>query len=83
MFAGERSLRQILEDALRIADRCVDQRDREGIIKSVNDITSMIDALAELRAQGKVRYGHLIDPSLTNTISKVKYKHRFQHAIVL
>ena len=54
---GERALRTILEDALRVADRCVNPDDRERILKAVGDIQSMVDALAELRNQGKVEVG--------------------------
>ena len=54
LCAGERALRQILDDALKIADRCAHPADRDGIVKAVSDIQSMADALAELRAQGKV-----------------------------
>ena len=53
-FSGERCLRQILEDGHRVAERCVNEEDREGINKLVSDITSMADALCELRQQGKV-----------------------------
>jgi hypothetical protein len=53
-FSGERALRQILDDALRIADRCTDPDQREAIHKAVSDILSMTDALSELRSQGKV-----------------------------
>jgi len=51
--AGERALRQILEDALRIADRCANPEDRDNITKTVSNLESMIDALCELRLQGK------------------------------
>ncbi len=44
----------MLDDALKIADRCVNPADREAILKAVSDIQSMKDALNELRAQGKV-----------------------------
>ena len=54
LLTGERALRSVLEDAMRIADRCTNPNDRESIIKAVGDIQSMVDALAELRAQGKV-----------------------------
>lgn len=52
--AGDRALRQILEDALRIADRCVNPDDRDSITKTASNIESMLDALCELRQQGKV-----------------------------
>ena len=52
--AGDRALRQILEDAMRIADRCVNPDDRDSISKTVSNVESMLDALCELRQQGKV-----------------------------
>lgn len=52
--AGERNLRQMLADALQIANCAANPEDRETIKKAVADIQSMVDALAELRAQGKV-----------------------------
>ncbi len=51
---GERYLRQMLADALQIANCATNPEDREAIKKAVSDIQSMTDALAELRAQGKV-----------------------------
>ena len=52
--SGERALRAILEEALKIAERCVNPDDRDAIVKMVGDISSMADALCELRAAGKV-----------------------------
>lgn len=49
---GEKALRQILEHALRIADRCL-PADRDVIRKAVADISNMVDSLSELRAEGK------------------------------
>jgi len=54
MFLGERALRQILEDSRRIADRCVNPEDRDSIARTASNIESMLDALCELRQQGKV-----------------------------
>ncbi|KAL3841953.1 hypothetical protein ACJMK2_020030 [Sinanodonta woodiana] len=51
--AGDKSLKQILEDARKIADRCTDHIDRDRILKAVSNIESMADALSELRQQGK------------------------------
>ncbi|KAK3594112.1 hypothetical protein CHS0354_040882 [Potamilus streckersoni] len=51
--AGDKSLKQILEDARKIADRCTDPIDRDRILKAVSNIESMADALSELRQQGK------------------------------
>lgn len=53
--SGERALRAILEEALKIAERCSNPEDRDAIVKMVGDISSMTDALCELRSQGKVR----------------------------
>lgn len=51
--AGDKSLRQILDDARKIADRCTNHHDRDVILKNVGDIESMANALSELRQQGK------------------------------
>ena len=48
---GEKSLRHILEYANRIADRSL-PADRDAIKKSVGDITSMVNALCEMRSEG-------------------------------
>ena len=45
---------QILEDAQRIADKCVNPDDRAAILKATADLISMTDALCELREQGLV-----------------------------
>ena len=42
---------------MRVADRCISVNDRERILKAAGDIQSMVDALVELRAQGKVQVG--------------------------
>ena len=39
---------------MRIADRCVNPDDRDSITKTVSNVESMLDALCELRQQGKV-----------------------------
>ncbi|XP_050719806.1 vinculin-like isoform X11 [Eriocheir sinensis] len=49
---GEKSLRQILAQADRVADRSLPP-DREAIRKLSGDISSMTDALCELRQDGK------------------------------
>lgn len=49
---GEKSLRQILTQADRVADRSLPP-DREAIRKLSGDISSMTDALCELRQDGK------------------------------
>lgn len=49
---GEKAVRQILDHALRVAERSLPQ-DRETIRKLVDDVTTMTDALCELRQDGK------------------------------
>lgn len=49
---GERSLRQILEHAVEVAERGL-PNDRDAIKKLVSEITTMVDALCELRDDGK------------------------------
>ncbi|XP_044727451.1 vinculin isoform X2 [Chrysoperla carnea] len=49
---GEKSVRQILDNASKIADRCL-PKDAEHIRKLVGDIQTMTDALCELRQDGK------------------------------
>ncbi|XP_025087820.1 vinculin-like isoform X11 [Pomacea canaliculata] len=51
--AGDKALKQILDDARRIADRCTNRQERDTILKNVSDIESMANALSELRQQGK------------------------------
>ena len=52
-IAGERALKSLLDDAMKVADRCAHQQDREEIVRGVQDIKSMMGALSELRQQGK------------------------------
>ncbi|CAG0884926.1 unnamed protein product [Cyprideis torosa] len=49
---GEKSLRLILENAERVADRALPP-DREAIRKLVGDIRSLTDALGELKSSGQ------------------------------
>ncbi|KAK7590064.1 hypothetical protein V9T40_001677 [Parthenolecanium corni] len=49
---GEKSLRQILNHASEVAERCL-PNDREAIKKMISEITTMVDALCELRDDGK------------------------------
>ena len=49
---GEKSVRQILEHALKVAERSL-PNDRDAIRKMCSDITTMTDALCELRQDGK------------------------------
>ncbi|GFS53436.1 vinculin, partial [Trichonephila inaurata madagascariensis] len=49
---GEKSLRSILNYALKVADKCLPS-DQKAISKLCGDITSMTNALCELREEGK------------------------------
>lgn len=49
---GEKALRQIIENANRVAERCLPQ-DGQKIRKLAGDITTMANALCELRQDGK------------------------------
>ncbi|XP_050314935.1 vinculin isoform X2 [Anthonomus grandis grandis] len=49
---GEKSLRQIVEDAQKVAERCL-PHDAHNIHKLCSDLTTMTDALCELRQDGK------------------------------
>ena len=49
---GEKALRQIIENAYKVADRCLPQ-DALKIRKLGSDITTMANALCELRHDGK------------------------------
>ncbi|XP_067655862.1 vinculin-like isoform X6 [Haliotis asinina] len=51
--AGDKALRQILEDSKKIADRCTNPSERDAIQRKISDIESMSNALSELRQQGK------------------------------
>ncbi|XP_074659984.1 vinculin-like isoform X2 [Tubulanus polymorphus] len=51
--SAEKSLRQIVAEARRIADICVLPEDRDVLMKACGDITTMANTLAELRYQGK------------------------------
>ena len=53
---GEKSLRSIVELSGRVSDRALPQ-DREAISKLAGDVSSMTNALCELRASGQVRAG--------------------------
>ncbi|XP_048506103.1 vinculin isoform X8 [Athalia rosae] len=50
---GEKSLRQIVEQAERLAERCLAPSQAEPITKLASQITTMTDALCELRQDGK------------------------------
>ncbi|KAF5290117.1 hypothetical protein FQA39_LY14898 [Lamprigera yunnana] len=49
---GEKSLRQIVEVAQKVADRCLPQ-DAHAINRVASELTTMTDALCELRQDGK------------------------------
>ena len=54
IFSGEKAVRQILEDAKRIADRMEPGPYQAAILKSITDIQTMLDELADLRSKGQV-----------------------------
>ncbi len=67
-------MRAILEEALKIAERCSNPDDRDAIVKMVGDISSMTDALCELRSAGKVRLSsslHFSMPALCRSLLSV------------
>lgn len=49
---GEKALRQILDNAYRVADRCLPQ-DANTIRRLADDITRAVNALCDLRQEGK------------------------------
>jgi vinculin len=49
---GEKSLRQVIDYAARVAERALPP-DREAIRKLTGDVASMVDALCELRQKGE------------------------------
>lgn len=49
---GEKALRQILENAYRLADRCLPQ-DAATIRRLADDINKAVNALCDLRQDGK------------------------------
>lgn len=49
---GEKSVRQIIEDAQKVVERCLPQ-DGNVINRLCSDLTTMTDALCELRQEGK------------------------------
>ena len=51
---GDKAMRQIIEDAKKIAERCTNPAQRDQITKSISNLESMSQALNELRQQGKV-----------------------------
>ncbi|CAL1528303.1 unnamed protein product [Lymnaea stagnalis] len=50
---GDKALRQIIDDSRKIAERCTNPADRDAILRSASDVESMVNALSELRQQGK------------------------------
>ena len=51
---GDKALRQIIDDSRKIAERCTNPADRDRIMHTAGDVESMVNALSELRQQGKV-----------------------------
>lgn len=69
---GEKSLRQILDHAERIADRSLPQ-DRDAIKKQCSDIRSMVNALCELRhnSQGNSPQAHSLAKNIGRQLKEL------------
>ncbi|XP_023183249.1 vinculin-like isoform X6 [Xiphophorus maculatus] len=50
---GEENIRALLAEAKRIADLCEDPKERDDILRSINEIAGLTTRLMELRKQGK------------------------------
>ncbi|CAG5125329.1 unnamed protein product, partial [Candidula unifasciata] len=50
---GDKAVHQIIEDSRKIAERCANPGDAETILRSASNVESMVNALSELRQQGK------------------------------
>ncbi|XP_032868535.1 vinculin isoform X2 [Amblyraja radiata] len=50
---GEEHIRGILKEAKKIADLCEDQKERDDILRSMNEIGVLTAKLSDLRRQGK------------------------------
>ncbi|BFZ04162.1 hypothetical protein BsWGS_07200 [Bradybaena similaris] len=50
---GDKAIRQTIDDARKVAEKCTNPADRDAILRSAGDIESMVNALSELRQQGK------------------------------
>ncbi|XP_014838052.1 PREDICTED: vinculin-like isoform X6 [Poecilia mexicana] len=50
---GEENIRALLAEAKRIADLCEDPKERDDILRSINEIAGLTGRLMELRKQGK------------------------------
>nr|XP_015799674.2 vinculin a isoform X2 [Nothobranchius furzeri] len=50
---GEENIRALLAEAKRIADLCEDPKERDDILRSINEIAGLAARLVELRKQGK------------------------------
>ncbi|XP_027862584.1 vinculin-like isoform X2 [Xiphophorus couchianus] len=50
---GEENIRALLAEAKRIADLCEDPKERDDILRSINEIAGLTARLMELRKQGK------------------------------
>lgn len=69
---GEKSLRQIIEDAQKVAERCLPQ-DRHNIAKICSDLNTMTDALCELRQDGKGATPQAESLARGNNVFKIVY----------
>lgn len=69
---GEKSLRQILAQADKVADRSLPP-DRDAIKKLSGDISSMTDALCELRQDGKGTTPQVRPGKFTFQMSSLQY----------
>lgn len=52
---GALALRQIIDDARKVADRCVDPVMRDTMLRNIANIETMTKQLCELRKRGQVR----------------------------
>lgn len=53
---GERAIHNMLDSALKAAEKCADPNDSRAIRKIVGDVKSMVDALNELKSNGQVKH---------------------------
>lgn len=76
---GEKSLRQIIEQASRLAERYLPPSQAEPLSKLASQIVTMTDALCELRQNEKGYYSQLykIYTSHQLCIIKILYMHRY------
>ncbi|KAK7919181.1 hypothetical protein WMY93_010465 [Mugilogobius chulae] len=50
---GEKTINALLAEAAKIAQRCEDPKDRDDILRSIQEIAAMTAKLSDLRRQGK------------------------------